>query len=57
MLNNASQNILKRAYEERRSLVGEQRCGINLWGAVSMEAVKNHQFSTEKPSSSNLIRD
>lgn len=42
---NASLNILKKA--------GEERCGTNLWGAVSMEAVKNHEFSTEKPPSSN----
>ncbi|WP_216361628.1 zinc ribbon domain-containing protein [endosymbiont GvMRE of Glomus versiforme] len=42
---NASQNILKRVCEER--------CGTNLWGAVSMEAVKNHKFLTEKPPTSN----
>ncbi|CAG8456126.1 26252_t:CDS:2 [Gigaspora margarita] len=42
---NASRNILKNACEEG--------CGTNLWGAVSMEAVKNHEFSTEKLPSSN----
>jgi transposase len=38
---NAAKNIRKRYLTERR--------GTSPWGAVSMEAVKNHKFSTEKP--------
>ncbi|KLL02521.1 MAG: hypothetical protein MRERC_1c129 [Mycoplasmataceae bacterium RC_NB112A] len=46
-----AKNILKRYLTKRR--------GANLWGTLvnSKEGVLNHEFSTENPPSSNLIRD